>query len=369
MKKAITCITMFFLLFAGSSWAKSPLPSLSELDDGWNVIKTDGVCSAGTPYQFYVRAKEGSNKLLVFFNGGGACWFGQQCNLKDKPNTHFPFADMKENDPREASGLFALEDSRNPFLDYNMVSLPYCTGDVHVGAGKKIYTYTDSSGKEVSVPTFHVGYRNSMTVLDWVFDNFRTPQRIVVAGSSAGAIGSSFYSGIIAERYPCVPVVLLADGAGGYNSPRLPVVFRSWNTAAILPNWKEYAGETNETLTFEDFYIASANHNKNLTIAQYNTAGDETQVQFLLLLGDPMDSFKLPQRILNHYQEIESAVDTFYSYTPGGTVHTILRSPHFYTYTVEGVSFVDWLADLAAGKPVGDISCVDEPNGCASAPE
>jgi hypothetical protein len=360
-------VSLFSLAVIAS--AQNVMPSLTEFGDGWNVIKTDGVCSTGTPYQFYVKRRMGSNKLLIYFNGGGACWFGQQCDLKAKPNTHFPFANMKENDPRTASGLFAQDNAENPFLDYNMVSLPYCTGDVHVGAGKKTYAYTDAAGKKVEVPTFHVGYQNSTTVLNWVYKNFQSPQRIIVAGSSAGAIGSSFYSGLIAERYPSVPVVLLADAAGGYNSPRLPVVFKAWNTASILPNWKEYTGETNESLTFEDFYIASANHNKNLTIAQYNAAGDQVQINFCLLLGDPPDSFKIQQRILHHYTEIESAVDIFYSYTPGGKVHTILRSPEFYTYKVEGIRFVDWIADLAAGKPVGDISCVDEPEGCAAAPK
>jgi hypothetical protein len=369
MKKFILFFIMSLFFVAGITAAQNVLPALSQLGDGWTIIKTDGVCSAGTPHQFYVKRSLKSNKLLIYFNGGGACWFGEQCNLKSEPNTHYPFADMKENDPRLAKGIFELDNSENPFKDYNMVFLPYCTGDVHVGGGKRTYTYTDKEGKTVEVPTFHVGYKNSMTVLDWVYDNFKSPQSILVAGSSAGAIGSSFYSGLIAERYPNVPVVLLADAAGGYNSPRLSVVFKAWDTASILPLWKEYAGETNETLTFEDLYIASANHNKNLTIAQYNAAGDQVQINFTLLLGDPPESFSLPQRILNHYTEIESAVDVFYSYTAGGTVHTILRSPNFYTYKVEGVRFLDWLADLVAGKPVGDISCVDEPQGCTPAPE
>jgi len=369
MKKVILFFSVSLFLLAGITSAQTLMPSLSELGDGWNVIKTDGICSAGTPHQFYVKRSTGSNKLLIYFNGGGACWFGQQCNLKSEPNTHYPFADMKENDPRLAAGIFALDNAENPFADYNMVFLPYCTGDVHVGGGKRTYTYTDAEGKKVEVPTFHVGHKNTMTVLNWVYENFGSPQRILVAGSSAGAIGSSFYSGLIAERYPSVPVVLVADAAGGYNSPRLPVVFKAWNTASILPGWKEYAGETNETLTFEDFYIASANHNKNLTIAQYNAAGDQVQINFTLLLGDPPESFTMPQRILHHYNEIESAVDDFYSYTAGGTVHTILRSPNFYTYKVEGVRFVDWIADLASGKSVEDISCVDEPQGCTPPPE
>ncbi len=249
-----------------------------------------------------------------------------------------------------------------------MVVVPYCTGDVHIGAGERVYSYTGTDGGEVTVNTYHNGYENSATVLNWVYENYPAPERVVIGGSSAGAIGSSFYAGLVAEQYRDTPVVLIADAAGGYNSPTLPVTLNAWNTAAILPDWPEYAGETNDSLTFEDFYIASARHSPNLPIAQYNTAEDVVQYNFSYLIGDPVGSFSLAQRILNHYVEIESAVDAFYSYTAGGDVHTILVSPIFYTYTVEGMPFVEWVNRLAHGAPVRDISCVNEPAGCDVAP-
>lgn len=343
-------------------------PALSTLKPGWNAIDTKGVCSAGTPYKYFVRPVSASAKLLVFFNGGGACWFAQQCNPKAQPNTHLPFAHMKQNDPALHQGIFSLSREGNPFADYNMVFLPYCTGDVHVGSGQKTYSYKDQNGGDVNLTVHHTGHANSQAVLDWVYSAFSAPERIVVAGSSAGAIGASFYAGLIAEKYSQTPVTLIADSAGGYNSPNLPVTFKAWDTAAILPDWPAYAGKTNETLTFEDFYIASARHNANLTIAQYNTAHDETQVTFSHLIGDPKGSFSIAQRILKHYGEIEDAVDTFHTYLAGGAVHTILQQPIFYTYKVQGVRFADWVSRLIDGKPVGDISCVDEARGCAPSP-
>ncbi|MEL7433614.1 MAG: pectin acetylesterase-family hydrolase, partial [Chloroflexota bacterium] len=335
----------------------------------WNVVATDGVCLAGTPYQFYVNPNADSDQLHIFFNGGGACWFGEACDLESQPNIHSPFADMDQNNPAFGDGIFALDNEDNPFASYNHVFLPYCTGDVFVGGGETEYTYTNSDDEEVTVTTFHNGYENTMTVLEWVQANFDAPSNILVSGSSAGAIGSSFYAGIVAEAYTDVPVTLLADAAGGYNSPDLSDTFNAWDTASILPDWDVYAGETNDTLTFEDFYIASANHNENLTIAQYNAAEDETQFAFTVVIGDTIGDFSIPLRIFNHYVEIESAVDNFYSYTAGGSVHTILRSPIFYTYEVEGVRFVDWMETLVNDGTVDDISCVNEANGCSVAPE
>lgn len=362
--------TLLFSLLLSTSLtiAAQSLPTLDKLNEGWNSISTDGLCSSGTPYLFYARDSKRSDKLLIYFNGGGACWFGQACDLNSEPNVHTPFAEMPSNDPTMMDGIFALDNAENPLRDYDMVTVPYCTGDVHVGAGEKQYEYTNANGDEVNVTTYHNGYANSAAVLDWVYANYPNPESVVISGSSAGAIGSSFYAGMVAEHYTQKPVVLLADAAGGYNSPSLPATFNAWNTAAILPDWPEYAGETNDSLTFEDFYIASASHAANLTIAQYNAAEDETQIQFNYLIGDAPGSFSLPQRIFNHYVEIESAVDEFHSYTAGGNVHTILRSPIFYTYTVSGVRFVDWFQALVDGQAPGDISCVDEPVGCTAAP-
>lgn len=359
---------VFFFFLSTSLSAQSDLPSVSSLDPGWNTIPTEGVCSAGTPFQFYAKPSGASANLLIFFNGGGACWFGQACDLGSQPNIHSPFADMEGNNPAFSEGIFNFENTENPFADYDMVFIPYCTGDVHVGAGERSYSYANAAGEEVEYTAHHDGYENSTTVLNWIYENFSNPNKVVIGGSSAGAIGSSFYSGLVAEHYASTPVVLLADAGGGYRTPNLPVTLNAWNTAEVLPDWEEYAGKTNDTITFEDFYIASSNHNPNLTIAQYNAAIDETQIVFTQLIGDPPGSFNLPQRILTNYQQIESAVDEFYSYTAGGTVHMILQDDIFYDYEVAGVRFVDWLRDLADGKQVQDISCVDEATGCDTAP-
>ncbi len=359
---------IFLICYSGLTSAQSDMPDIASMDSEWNVVKTDGVCSAGTPYQFYVKPSAENTDLLVFFNGGGACWFGQACDLSAQPNVHTPMADIDANNPALADGVFNLENTRNPFANYTMVFVPYCNGDVHIGGGAREYTYQNENGDEVSITTHHDGYKNSQSALQWVYENFTAPSKIVVSGSSAGAIGGSFYAGLVAEHYSDTPVVLIADGAGGYSSQSLNTVFNAWNVDSILPDWPEYSGQTNDTLTFEDFYIASANHNENLTIAQYNTAKDSVQENFTYLLGDAPGSFSLPQRILNNYLQIESQVDDFYSFTAGGTVHTIMGLPIFYEYEVEGVSFVDWVSDLIDGKSVADLSCVDEPAGCERAP-
>ena len=361
-------ITLLLMLPIAAT-AQTDLPSADGLEDGWNTLETDGQCSAGTPFQFNAKTSNASDNLLIFFNGGGACWFGQACDLSSEPNIHSPFADMDANNPSLSQGIFDLENTENPFADYDMVFVPYCTGDVHIGSGQRDYEYQNAQGNQTSYTAHHNGFENSMTSLNWIFENFTAVDNIVVAGSSAGAIAASFYAGHIAEHYPTSPVVVLADAAGGYRTSLLPVTLTAWDSASILPDWEEYAGETNDSLSFEDFYIASKNHNSNLRLAQYNAAEDEVQKSFTHVIGDAPGSFSLPMRILTNYQEIEGATDEFFSYTAGGPVHTILRSNIFYEYEVEDTHFVDWVQDLVDGKRVPDISCVDDAAGCDIAPK
>lgn len=367
---------LFFNVFAAlliGLWgsvivAQSELASVESLGAGWNTIATDGLCSAGTAFQFNVKPNAASNDVLVFFNGGGACWFGEACDLTTQPNIHSPFADMDANKPQLSQGIFDFENPENPFADHTVVFIPYCTGDVHMGSGEKQYTFTDAAGENKTLNAHHDGYHNTMMVLDWLFESYPQPNSVVLSGSSAGAVGSSFYAGLVAAEYSATPVVLLADAAGGYGSPHIANTFTAWDTASILPDWSEYEGKTNANLSFEDFYIASANHNENLSVAQYNAAEDQTQILFTQLMGDAPGSFSLPQRMLNNYLEIESAVENFSHYTAGGDVHMIMQNNIFYQYTVEGVRFVDWVESLINGKSVDDISCVNELTGCIAAP-
>tara|TARA_R110000824_G_scaffold288508_3_gene476704 strand:+ start:24677 stop:25810 length:1134 start_codon:yes stop_codon:yes gene_type:complete len=373
MKNAVFYIALFFTtaVNAQSVVDVSILSRDAELlstDANWQTISTDGVCSSGTPFQFYSRTLSTADSLLIFFNGGGACWTGEACDLSSEPFVHSPFADMPENNPANDQGIFSFDNPENPFADYNMLFIPYCTGDVFIGGGEHNYSYNNTEGQHIQLTTHHSGYQNSIDTLDWIYEQFTSPERIVVAGSSAGAIGSSFYAGFVAEHYPDIPVTLIADGAGAYASPSLPLVYKAWNTESILPAWPEYKGKNNDNLSFEDFYIASEHHNSNLTMAQYNAAEDEVQEMFTELLGDDPKDFDLTQRLLNNYQKIESEVDTFYSYTAGGQVHTILRSDNFYDYQVEGVRFVDWVKAIIEGREVKDISCVNEAEGCQQAP-
>ncbi len=356
--KRLFCILglLSLLTFAGIVAAQDDeLPTFGELDEGWNMLEPGGdtICSNGTPYAFFVRPGD-PEKLVFYFQGGGACWFGQICDLESM-RTYDPFVDESDN-PGEYSGIADVNNPENPFADYSMVMVAYCTGDLHMGNSEIIYTVGEGDD-EREFTIYHNGYNNTLAVLNWTYDNFESPENIFVSGSSAGAIPSAFYGGLIAEHYTDAQIAVLGDAAGGYRTGTLEIPRSVWRTMSILPDWPEYEGVTIDNLTGESFYIASATRFPDATFAQYNAAHDENQRFYLSLLG--VTDTPLPDILEEGFAQINAEVDNFRYYTAGGDVHTILGGPHFYTYQVDGVRFVDWVAALAAGEDVESISCTE----------
>ncbi|MBL1135963.1 MAG: hypothetical protein HND46_11645 [Chloroflexi bacterium] len=64
-----------------------------------------------------------------------------------------PTADNDSNNPTALpGGIFDLENPENPFADYNMVFVPYCTGDVHIGNREATYEVEASDGSNHHLP-------------------------------------------------------------------------------------------------------------------------------------------------------------------------------------------------------------------------
>ena len=248
-----------------------------------------------------------------------------------------------------------------------MVFLPYCTGDVFLGGGEQTYPVPPAGegGEAGEITVNHFGYANTTAVLDWVYANYNNPSQVVVAGSSAGALGSSLYTGVVAERYPETPIIHIGDGAGGYRSDSVSEVLNAWRVAEILPDWGVFADADPTALTLDVFLQASATF-ENVTLALYNTAEDETQYGFLQLLGE--SNVTLLDNLLANTADVEFATGDIPTYIAGGSLHTILRFPEFYTYSVNDVSVRDWVAGLIRGEAVSDVQCDAESGACQVAP-
>ncbi|RXZ79738.1 hypothetical protein EBB07_22060 [Paenibacillaceae bacterium] len=98
----------------------------------------------------------------------------------------------------------------NPFSDWNVVFIPYASGDFHIGN-----TSTDYPRAGGARPRHvkHNGRNNVQEALQWIYRNFDTPDKLLITGSSAGGFGSAFWASEIANHYEQAEIYHLSDSS------------------------------------------------------------------------------------------------------------------------------------------------------------
>lgn len=167
--------------------------------------ETRCIFSDSTPFAFQVIPGD-SDKLLFYFQGGGACW--------DKFSTTTGLC-TTDASPQKLVGAFDRGDVRNEFKSHTIVHVLYCSGDIF--GGDVVRDYNDKKG----VPVTQKGLANAQSAVDWVKQQqgaghlASTLSEVAVMGCSAGSIGAQLWGNQVLKAL-------------------------KWKTAAIIPD--SYAG-------------------------------------------------------------------------------------------------------------------------------
>src|SRR5512139_565749 len=154
------------------------------------------MCLRGDPFRASVRPGE-SRDLLIFLQGGGACW-SEFCLAVTKAPYGVPSSDLL--DPLSPD---------NPLTDWDVVYLPYCDGSLFSGDSE---LDDDMDG---TLDRFHHGLQNLSAALTMGYAHFPSPNRIVLAGSSGGGYGTILASYLVRYVYPDVPIYVFNDSGEG----------------------------------------------------------------------------------------------------------------------------------------------------------
>lgn len=151
-------------------------------------------CRDGRPAGFGYSLSPGAGRVLIYLEGGGAC-FNAACPLTQ---VELPFVPPGD-------GVFDRFNPSNPFRDAHLVYVPYCTGDVHAG-----------DAEDVKVPGLlgrqqFVGYRNLGLFLERWVSMFRAAHQVVLTGVSAGGFGAALNYPRVKRAFAPAEVVLLDD--------------------------------------------------------------------------------------------------------------------------------------------------------------
>ena len=326
--------------------------------EGWNEFSPGGetMCARDTPFSYWVHPGT-VNKLVIDFFGGGACWNDLTCSVADAifEDSVDPIREAIEDDAY--AGIYDRDNEANPFKDWWHVVIPYCTGDVHWGNSSYLYG-TGANGFVIE----HKGAVNSQAVLDWVYSNFRGPEKIFVTGCSAGSYGSALWSSYLMQHYPDSRIVQFGDsGAGVITQSFFADSFPIWQAEQVFPSWiPSLDPSTNEILDTElaDLYVGIANANPGHKMSQYNTILDSTQVYYYDVMGGG-NADEWSTLMLESIGRIESQSDNFCAYLADGEQHCIITRDNFYSRETEGMLLVDWLGELIDGDEPGSVRCSD----------
>jgi hypothetical protein len=325
------------------------------------------------PFRFFVQPGE-SDKLLIYHDGGGACWESNTCvsPLVSQDPTYDPRITENENNLVAAGGVLDRTNPRNPFKNWTKVFIPYCTGDVGWGNRDVVYPSIQQI-VGAPLPLRHRGYANVRAVLRWIEDHHPSPTKVAFTGSSAGAyatIGTIFPTAIKMLPPGTKTYVIADSGNGIVTDPFLTTAKQNWGYAFTVADYlvPVLAGGA-EGLPVRFFGELTKRH-RATRFGQYQNAYDSIQTLVLNIMKHTSE----PQRWTDRHDLAESLLQWTVSarvatnlstiapnyrfYTAGGTEHVILVnvpaeaeagfcSDDFYTEnSAAGLSFRNWTNDM-----------------------
>ncbi len=327
------------------------LPSRPERG-AWIQVEPGGAtrCARGDAYRFFVRGGD-PNKVIIDFQGGGACWNESTCGFADSLFSD-ETGDVETFQRLIAEGVLGgiyADGEDAPFRDYTVIHIPYCTGDIHWGNSAVTY------GDDLTIE--HRGFVNATAALDWIYARYPGPDRVFVNGCSAGAYGAALHSAYIAREYPDARIAVLADsGAGIITDDFLTMSLPQWNAQPALPPFIDALQRPLEELSLPDLYTAIGAAFPDMRLAQTAAQFDNDQIFFYAAMGgDPAD---WTPRFRASLASIEAATPGFRAYVPPGSVHCATIYPYMDRREVNGVAMTDWVQQLVEGdSPPDTVTC------------
>lgn len=185
----------------------SGVGAITAPDRTWTWVEFSNTqCANGSPTGLGFNPAS-SDDVVIYLMGGGACWDASTCYLvKSAWNVELGYtAGTFTGDAFRSIPLFDRALASNPFKDASFVSLPYCTGDLHVGTTEQSYVSTQ--------PTRHHGAKNLDAFLERLAPTFTAAKRVFVVGTSAGGFGAQMNAWKFAKAFPNGELHVLADSA------------------------------------------------------------------------------------------------------------------------------------------------------------
>ncbi|HEY0192209.1 MAG TPA: pectin acetylesterase-family hydrolase, partial [Kofleriaceae bacterium] len=240
--------------------------------------------------------------------------------------------------------------------DWNIVYMPYCTGDVHIG--NKDTTYVDLTGGQPPLTWHHHGYPNTVAAANWAHSQWPSVQKLLVTGFSAG--GTATAAGYYYVRNALNPQKgYYLDDSGpiypapnsSYNSRPLHDQIRaSWNLDSVfasLPATFDRGdfGSINKmvALTFPNDQIAYTGYSRDYNYSRFSYERFLTPTDKESVIGfwqedednlvDQLNQFNNTSYFIPYERVINSShCSTIITFIGSHACQQMLKKKHWYEY-------------------------------------
>lgn len=339
--------------------------------DSWLKIEPPGVvCGNGTPYKFFVNYSNTTDNLVVVFEPGGACWDYDSCagraGIRGAANPD----GLKDNHWEKASFIspfLSRFDYTSPSMTWNMVYVPYCTGDVHTGS--KIATYQGGT-TDPDLTFHHDGHDAVQSVVSWIDENFTHVPKMLSTGCSAGGVGAVVNYRFLRNGIRAIEKGYLINDSGpvfpssGYSKPLHNMIRAAWNLDTLLPQMP--AGFTLDDMGTINTALADEFPKDRLATTYFRRDNNFTKYSYERFYNFPEKAERLrmwdadTQLLVSEFE----TRDNLYYFLP---YYRNINDSHCTTVLnfvdsdieAQNITLADWINDFVTDKPV--TSHLEEP--------
>ncbi|MEC7987517.1 MAG: pectin acetylesterase-family hydrolase [Myxococcota bacterium] len=209
-------------------------------------------CLRGDPFQMSSRIGD-SNSLLIYLQGGGACWSDNCLAYSVAPSGLREF------------GVLNTEHAQNPFADWNVGYVPYCDGSIF---GGDCDIDDDEDGV---IDRYHRGFANLSVALETLHHEFPDPDRIVLVGISGGGYGALAAAALVRMLWSDRALDVIADSGLGLgregDDEFLRKVLSEWNAFPLFPDDCDDCLVNGHATGFTDWMLELDPHIRYLNIS------------------------------------------------------------------------------------------------------
>jgi hypothetical protein len=315
----------------------------------------DSFCRDGSTAGINVNLQTGSDKVMIFLEGGGACFDTQTCSSNP--------TNVNSQKGAHTAGIFDRTNTKNPVAGWNFVYVPYCTGDSHQGANP------NGMVAGVSGVQKFVGYLNMEAYLNRLVPTFSKASQVLLTGVSAGGFGAASTSALVQRAFGSVPVTVLDDSGPAMSDKYVPTCLQQlWVTTwsldkSILADCGSSCPNADDfIIDYTTFLVKSSTQksglldsSKDSVISAFFGIGyDNGKLDCKGSLTTPIPGATYTAGL----QDLRTAVAAYPNYgiyIPDSTQHTWLEGASMYTETQGGTALIDWITDIVNGTSAPQV--------------